>query len=84
MIRRRDFGAKVISGVIGAEAAAATASAQTARGPRKNTLMHVGGDYLPQSSRGRHADKVFSGVQRRRACVGWRYGFRRHDSGRLK
>src|SRR5262245_21665888 len=48
MIRRRDFGTKVVSSVIGAGAAGAaagTASAQTARRPRKNTLMHVGGDY---------------------------------------
>ncbi len=41
-MRRREFGTKIVGGAI----AGGAASAQTARvPPRKNTLMHVGGDY---------------------------------------
>jgi mannonate dehydratase len=49
MMKRREFGKKLAGGVIGAgvagNLATGTASAQAARAPRKNTLMHVGGDY---------------------------------------
>ena len=49
MMKRREFGEKLVSGAIGASIAGSsapgTASAQSARTPRKNTLMHVGGDY---------------------------------------
>jgi mannonate dehydratase len=49
MVKRREFGAKLVGGAIGAGIAASSvsgpASAQRARAPRKNTLMHVGGDY---------------------------------------
>ena len=48
-MKRRDFGKKLASGVFGAGVGSApslrAAAAQTARVPRKNTLMHVGGDY---------------------------------------
>ena len=46
-MRRREFGERLVGGAIGAGMAASTAAnaaAQAAR-PRKNTLMHVGGDY---------------------------------------
>ena len=47
-MKRREFG-RNIAGALGAgfatTAVSRTASAQTARAPRKNTLMHVGGDY---------------------------------------
>lgn len=49
MIKRREFGGKLVSGAIAAGAAGlaapGSAPAQTARAPRKNSLMHVGGDY---------------------------------------
>src|SRR5215467_11413325 len=51
MIKRREFGKKLVSGALGAGAAAGlssgTPAAQAARpqAPRKNTLMHVGADY---------------------------------------
>ena len=50
-MKRREFGGKVMTGAVAAGIAGlagsstGTASAQTARAPRKNTLMHVGGDY---------------------------------------
>jgi mannonate dehydratase len=47
-MRRRDFGGTLVTGAAGAGAAAsasALAAAQRGRAPRKNTLMHVGGDY---------------------------------------
>ena len=45
-MRRREFGQKLATAAIGASVAAApVASAQGSRTPRKNTLMHVGGDY---------------------------------------
>ena len=43
-MKRRDFGTSVVSGVVGASLVGGAPSAQAAR-PRKNTLMHVGGDY---------------------------------------
>ncbi len=46
MIKRREFGGILTGGVIGAAAGGADpALAQSGRAPRKNTLMHVGGDY---------------------------------------
>ncbi|HEY2930975.1 MAG TPA: mannonate dehydratase [Acidobacteriota bacterium] len=49
MMRRRELGKKLLGGIISAGVAGAatskTASVQAARAPRKNTLMHVGGDY---------------------------------------
>jgi mannonate dehydratase len=49
MMKRRKFGEKLVSGAIGATFAGSwapeTASVQALRGPKKNTLMHVGGDY---------------------------------------
>ncbi len=49
MMKRREFGERLVSGVIGAGVAGSatpgTASAQAARAPKKNALMHVGGDY---------------------------------------
>jgi len=49
MIKRREFGQKVVGVAIGASVAGTSAltsaSAQGSRTPRKNTLMHVGGDY---------------------------------------
>ncbi len=48
-MKRREFGEKLVSSAIGASIASASAprfaSAQAERGPMKNTLMHVGGDY---------------------------------------
>src|SRR5438045_9666297 len=46
-MKRRDFGKALAGGVIGAGVADAVAppSARAAAAPRKNTLMHVGGDY---------------------------------------
>ena len=50
-MKRREFGGKVAMGAVAAGItglagpATGTASAQPARAPRKNTLMHVGGDY---------------------------------------
>ena len=41
MIKRRDFGKGLVGGAIGCDLAAAAPS----KTPRKNTLMHVGGDY---------------------------------------
>ncbi|MEX2262148.1 MAG: mannonate dehydratase [Bryobacteraceae bacterium] len=49
MIKRREFGKNLVGGVIAGTAAGAAnpgaASAQASRSPKKNTLMHVGGDY---------------------------------------
>jgi hypothetical protein len=49
MLKRRQFGKAVAGGVIGAGLPAGvldlTAAAQKAPVPRKNLLMHVGGDY---------------------------------------
>jgi len=49
MMKRREFGKKLVSATIGAavagESATGEASAQTSHTPRRNTLMHVGGDY---------------------------------------
>ena len=42
MMKRRELGRKVVGGVI---AAGALSAGQVTRAPRKNTLMHVGGDY---------------------------------------
>ncbi len=42
MMKRRDFGRNVIGGAAGASG---IAFAQPAHAPRRNTLMHVGGDY---------------------------------------
>jgi mannonate dehydratase len=48
-MKRREFGEKFLRGAIGvgiaSSSARGTASAQVARARRKNTLMHVGGDY---------------------------------------
>lgn len=48
-MKRREFGAKLVGAAIGASIAGSSvsrpASAQPARALRKNTLMHVGGDY---------------------------------------
>jgi hypothetical protein len=46
-MKRREFGTTVAGGVIGAGVAASVTpfSAHAAPAPRKNTLMHVGGDY---------------------------------------
>jgi mannonate dehydratase len=48
-MKRREFGARLVGGAIGTVMAGSSvtgpASAQPARAPRKNTLMHVGGDY---------------------------------------
>ena len=41
-MKRRQFGGTLASGLAGAGVAAPS---QSARRPRKNTLMHVGGDY---------------------------------------
>ena len=57
-MRRRDFGKQLV-GVVGAGVAGsanvAAASARAARVPRKNALMHVGGDYHSVAG-GRGAD----------------------------
>jgi mannonate dehydratase len=49
MMKRREFGENLVSAVIGACVAGSAnpgpVSAQGARVPKKNTLMHVGGDY---------------------------------------
>ncbi|HYM05109.1 MAG TPA: mannonate dehydratase, partial [Terriglobales bacterium] len=49
MMKRREFGERLVSGVIGSglagSASRGTAFAQPAGAPRRNTLMHVGGDY---------------------------------------
>ena len=49
MMKRREFGQKVVGAAMGASVAGASvlidASAQGSRTPRRNTLMHVGGDY---------------------------------------
>ena len=49
MMKRREFGQKLVGGTIGASVAGASAithaPAQGSRTPRKNSLMHVGGDY---------------------------------------
>jgi mannonate dehydratase len=48
-MKRREFGQKLVSSAIGAGLTGATATraaqAQQARSPRRNSLMHVGGDY---------------------------------------
>src|SRR5438128_11819502 len=48
-MQRREFGQKLVRSAIGAgiagSSAPGTTSAQAARAPRRNTLMHVGGDY---------------------------------------
>jgi len=48
-MKRREFGEKLVRAAIGTSVAGASAtveaSAQTARTPRRNTLMHVAGDY---------------------------------------
>ncbi len=49
MLKRREFGEKLVGAAIGASVGGALtktdASAQAARTPRRNTMMHVGGDY---------------------------------------
>jgi mannonate dehydratase len=47
MIKRRDFGKALVSGAAGAGIASEVALAQSGRAPKpkKNLLMHVGGDY---------------------------------------
>src|SRR5579883_3391299 len=42
MLKRREFGQTLVGGAL---AASTPVSAAAARSPRKNTLMHVGGDY---------------------------------------
>src|SRR5690349_13705001 len=44
-MKRREFGGKLARAAGLAGFSARTAPAQTPRAPRKNTLMHVGGDY---------------------------------------
>lgn len=44
-MKRRDFGKTLATGVIGAGVANAVAPYSTSAAPRRNTLMHVGGDY---------------------------------------
>jgi len=48
-MKRREFGQRVVGAAIGASVAGASgltdASAQGSRTPRRNALMHVGGDY---------------------------------------
>ena len=59
MMNRREFGKKLSGSVIGAGVASSvnlgTVSAQATHVPRKNTLMHVGGDYHSVAG-GRGAD----------------------------
>ena len=45
MLKRREFGKAVATGVIGASLSDAAVEAQAPRTPKKNTVMHVGGDY---------------------------------------
>jgi mannonate dehydratase len=45
MMKRREFGGTLAGGIVGAGVAASPAAAQAPRARRKNTLMHVGGDY---------------------------------------
>jgi len=45
MMKRREFGARLVAAAASGAAAAASAAPQRAGAPRKNTLMHVGGDY---------------------------------------
>ncbi len=45
MMKRREFGHRIVSGAAALAASPGGASAAPARTPRKNTLMHVGGDY---------------------------------------
>ena len=58
-MNRREFGKKLSGGVIGAGFGASvnleSVSAQVVHVPRKNTLMHVGGDYHSVAG-GRGAD----------------------------
>lgn len=57
-MKRREFGRMVAGGALGAGLGplhAPAGNAQTARSPRKNTLMHVGGDYHSVAG-GRGAD----------------------------
>ncbi len=58
-MKRREFGQRLAGGVLGAGiaglASTASAPAQTARTPRKNPWMHVGGDYHSVAG-GRGAD----------------------------
>ena len=44
-MKRREFGARLVAAAASGAAAAASAAPQRAGAPRKNTLMHVGGDY---------------------------------------
>jgi len=59
MMNRREFGKRLSGGVIGAGVGASldlgSVSARAAQVPRKNTLMHVGGDYHSVAG-GRGAD----------------------------
>ncbi|HWD98693.1 MAG TPA: mannonate dehydratase, partial [Bryobacteraceae bacterium] len=59
MTKRRDFGKTLVAGVVGAGVAGSVApqviAAEPKHGPRKNTLMHVGGDYHSVAG-GRGAD----------------------------
>src|SRR5438094_120728 len=51
MMKRREFGQK-LGGAAMAAALAGPAAASAAQAPRKNTLMHVGGDYHSVAGRG--------------------------------
>lgn len=45
-MRRREFGGTILTGALAAgRATPVDAAPQASRGPRRNTLMHVGGDY---------------------------------------
>ena len=58
-MKRREFGGALLGSLVGASVAGSvgtgTASAQSARVPRRNTLMHAGGDYHSVAG-GRGAD----------------------------
>ena len=63
-MKRREFGEKVVSAAIGVSMAGkstnAEASAQSSRTPRKNTLMHVGGDYHSVAGPGITSREIWS------------------------
>ena len=45
IMRRREFGKRLLSGAIATSAASAQETSRQSSTPKRNDLMHVGGDY---------------------------------------
>src|SRR5881628_728004 len=81
-MKRREFGQRIVSGAAALAASPGSASAAPASTPRKNTLMHVGGDYHSVAGGDitskqnleynlRHGVKYLTAAVRKRPQGGW-------------